>query len=1232
MTIQAILFKNGLARLVLAVALLVIGAVSAWAQTPGDTDPTFGAGLAGVTTRNQPDGQVRVVVPLADGRVLVGGNFIEVGGTPQVGIARLNADGSLDTTFGAGQLGVSGAVQGLGVLAIAVQPDGKIVIAGVFSEVNGVTRGNLARLNADGTLDASFGNGLSGVTGSNSQVNAIAVQPDGKTLIGGRFGQVNGVARVGLARLNADGTLDAAFPDSLSAGGRLTTIALQPDGKILIAGQFSTVSGVGRGNVARLNADGTLDTTFGNGLTGANGVVQDLALQPDGKVIIGGNFARVNGTFRNGVARLNADGTLDTTFGITVNVNGNSVLGVRLQSDGKVIVGGSFSQVSGVTATNLVRLTATGTLDASFSQNLFTSIGEIVFGLAIRDDGRILVGGVFEQIGGVARSQLAQLSAVGVVDETFVPGLGRAGLVNAIALQPDGKMLVGGDFDVLNGLPRGGIGRLNSDGTTDATFGAVQIGPEIALVRAVALQADGKILVGGRFDQINGAARGGVARLNPDGTLDPTFGNGLSGTFENSVESGVYTILPLPNGQILVGGFFTTFNGVSSPRIVRLNADGSLDPTFSVGLASLGFVRAIVRQPDGRLLVAGRFGLTLSSQNLGLIRLNADGTLDATFPSVTLGTAITFGVSDGVGALILQPDGKIFIGGNFISVNGSPRNAIARINTDGTLDSEFANDGTGPNQEVNAAVRQPDGKFIIGGEFTSVAGQARLGIARINADGTFEPTFGNGLSGAIDGLNTASGEPPSIFAVALQPDGKPVVGGRFNFINDVFHCGIARLENTASCPTISVEPANPTLPAATVGVNYSGVSFLGSGGTGPYGLTLTGGSLPPGMNFSSGAVVGTPTASGTFNFTVTATDTTTGCFGSREYSLTVNPAVCPTITLSPATLPDGTVGAPFSQLLTATGGTAPYNFSVGAGSLPIGIPLTGGGLFQGTPRIPGTYTFTLVATDAGGCTGSQQYTVTITCPTISVLPANPTLPTATVGVNYSGVSFLGSGSIGPYGLTLTGGSLPPGMNFSSGAVVGTPTASGTFNFTVTATETTSGCFGSREYSLTVNPAVVGTPVIVNDRVNLVITGQSVEAATCPGYAADVVLTGTLTNTGTTTITDPFFEVIELQAASGVPPALPYRLLTATGVSCGSGGLVGSVQPVGGAGFVLNPGQSVPVTFRLALPTMGRLRFFVNVRGVLPVISRRTQAVAKRPVRVVSDLEEVAVGEKSLRNR
>jgi uncharacterized delta-60 repeat protein len=1202
MTIQAIVFKNGLARLVLAAALLVIGTVGVRAQTPGDTDPTFGAGLAGVTTRDRTPpfgvgGQVNVIVPLADGRVLIGGNFIEVGGTPQIGIARLNADGSLDTTFGAGQTGVSGAVTNLQVYAIAVQPDGKIVIGGQFLVVNGVIRGNLARLNADGTLDTSFGNGLSGVTGANSQVNAVAVQPDGKILIGGFFGTLNGSEHGAFARLNADGTLDAAFPDILSAGGRVGRIALQPDGKILIGGAFSTVAGASRGNVARLNTDGTIDTTFGNGLAGANSSILGLALQSDGKVIIAGLFNRVNGTLRHGVARVNADGTLDTTFGIAVNLPGQAPQSVAVQSDGKVIVGGNFNQIGGVTATNLVRLTATGTLDASFPQNLLDA-GRFILAVELQDDGRVLVGGSFEQIGGVARSQMARLSAVGVVDETFVPGLGRSGLVNAITFQPDGKMLVGGDFDVLNGLPRGHVGRLNPDGTTDTTFGAVQIGPTNGTMRSVALQADGKILVGGQFNQINGAARGSVARLNADGTLDTSFGNGLSGTFDTARGIGVYTILPLTNGQILVGGYFGTFNGVATSCIVRLNADGSLDSTFGAGVTIFGGVRAIVSQPDGRLLVAGRFGFTMSPNDLGLIRLNADGTLDATFPSVTLGASITAGVGDGVGALILQPDGKIFIGGNFISVNGAPRSAIARINADGTLDTGFANDGAGPNQEVNAAVRQPDGKFIIVGEFTSVAGQARSKIARINADGTFEPTFGNGLSGAIDGLTSTSTEPPSVFALALQPDGKPVVGGQFNFINDVFHCGIARLVNPTSCPTITVGPEGSTLPNGQVNGAYS-QTFTQTGGAAPASFAVTAGALPAGLTLAGdGTLTGAPTVTGTFNFTVTATDAN-GCFGSRAYSLSVN---CQTISVSPtlATLPGGTLGVAYSQTFTQTGGVGMTEFTFSGGALPQGLtfmPETA--TLSGTPMASGTYLFSILATDANGCTGSRVYSLSVSCPILVLNPTNPTLPGGTVGTPYSEVLSV-TGGTGPYNLSIVGGALPMGISLTGGgSLSGNPTVAGNFGFTVQARDTATNCITTRAYFITIAPAATGTPVLVNGQVNLTITGQSVEAATCPGYAADIVLTGTLTNTGTTTITDPFFEVLELRESSGPAPALPYRLLTATGASCGSGGLVGSQQPVGAPGFVLNPGQSVPVTFRVALPAMQRFRFFLNVRGILP---------------------------------
>ena len=188
------------------------------------------------------------------------------------------------------------------VSALAVQPDGIIVIGGFFTLVNGVARNNIARLNADGSLDTGFLNGLSG---TNGVVRALAVQTDGKVVIGGQFTTVNGVGRNFIARLNADGSLDTGFLNGLSgANNPVQALAVQPDGKIVIGGQFTTVNGVGRNLIARLNADGSLDAGFLNGLSGASDFVFALAVQPDSKVVIGGDFTTVNGTARTGLARL----------------------------------------------------------------------------------------------------------------------------------------------------------------------------------------------------------------------------------------------------------------------------------------------------------------------------------------------------------------------------------------------------------------------------------------------------------------------------------------------------------------------------------------------------------------------------------------------------------------------------------------------------------------------------------------------------------------------------------------------------------------------------------------------------------------------------------------------------------------------------------------------------------------------------------------------------------------
>lgn len=416
---------------------------------------------------------------------------------------------------------------------------------------------------APGAVEAAFD------PNANSYVTCTAIQTDGKIVIGGDFTTVGGVVRNRIARLNADGTLDATFNPNVGGGSfpAVLALAVQADGKIVLGGQFSTVGPTTRNRIARLNADGTLDTTFN---PNASAQVYCLGLQADGKILVGGAFSLVGGDTRNCFARLNATGALDGAINPGVN---STVVSMALQTDGKVVIGGFFTTVAGVARTYAARLNADLTLDASFNP----APNNYVYCVAVQTSGQIPMVGQFTSVGGVARSSIARVDATGALDASFNPGANNT--VLSLAVQTDGKMVVAGYFTVVGSIARSGLARLNLDGTLDALFN-----PGAADYANVTLQADGKIVVAGGFTTVGGVARNRIARLENDAVSNfltvPNAGRvqwlrgGASPeapqtTFELSVDGGsAWT--PLGTGFRIAGGW--NLAGLSLPTNGHIRA------------------------------------------------------------------------------------------------------------------------------------------------------------------------------------------------------------------------------------------------------------------------------------------------------------------------------------------------------------------------------------------------------------------------------------------------------------------------------------------------------------------------------------------------------------------------------------------------------------------------------------------------------------------------------------
>lgn len=356
-------------------------------------------------------------------------------------------EGSLDLTFEP----VSGA--DFSIHAIAIQPDGKIMIGGGFSNYDGVPRGSIARVNPDGKLDTSFDPG-DGVLWALT-VNAIAIQKDGKIIIGGTFTNYNNNYSERIARLHPNGSFDTTFNATKGVLGDVHVVAIQDDGKILIGGRIEKYGGVVRKNIVRVNSDGTLDTSFDVG-TGANSgtsasSVNDIKVQTDGKIMIVGSFQNYNGTKRAGIARLNPDGSLDTSFD-TGNGANSSINSVSITEDGKYLISGFFGSFNGIGRTRAARLNSDGSLDDTFVPDINSTAHLFISKSHVQKDGKVILAG---------QNYFSRLNSDGSKDMTFNGGeIGVNERVLSFDVQSDNKVVIGGWFTIYNTTPRNRIARL----------------------------------------------------------------------------------------------------------------------------------------------------------------------------------------------------------------------------------------------------------------------------------------------------------------------------------------------------------------------------------------------------------------------------------------------------------------------------------------------------------------------------------------------------------------------------------------------------------------------------------------------------------------------------------------------------------------------------------------------------------------------------------------------------